>query len=442
MPRGATSRCKKGKPLDEFSRRPTENRACFTAFAERNAMKSKPSDLAILGAPPAFTEPLHVGRPNMGDRARFLELVNGMLDRRWFSNNGPYVQELEKRIAEYVDARYCIAMCNATTALEISIRALGLSGEVIIPAFTFVATAHALKWQEITPVFCDVLPGGVNLDPASVQQLITPRTTGIIGVHLFGRPCNVEALSEIADRHSLALMFDAAHAFGCTHGNRPVGAFGRLEVFSFHATKFFNSFEGGCVTTNDKNLAEKIRLMKNFGFVGYDQVDHIGINGKMSEISAAFGLVNMDSLDELIRVNKAHFNTYAQRFVDLEGIDLFLYDDKEKYNYQYIAVRVDEKQAGISRDLLLKTLHAENILARRYFYPGCHKLAPYRDMPETRPVSLNNTETLAREILILPTGNAITQKDIHMICNTIKTALEQAGTLRAAGHEMTGTGAP
>lgn len=209
-----------------------------------------PADLAINGAAPAFADPLHVGRPNIGDRDQFLRLAGEMFDRRWLSNNGPLVVEFEKRVAGHLGIKHCIAMCNGTIALEIAIRALGMTGEVIIPSYTFVATAHALHWQGITPVFADIDPDTHNLDPAAVRRMITSRTTGIIGVHLWGRPAPVEALQAIADEHGLQLMFDAAHAFGCSHGGKMIGSFGRAEVLSFHATKFFNTFEGGAVVTN------------------------------------------------------------------------------------------------------------------------------------------------------------------------------------------------
>src|SRR5438105_9047068 len=214
-------------------------------------IKSTLETLALFGGSPAFTEKLHVGRPNVGDRARLLERVNDILDRRWFTNQGPYVAEFEGRIAELVGAKHCIACCNATIALELVIRALGLKGEVIVPSFTFVATAHALQWQEITPVFADIDSKTHLMDPASVQRLITPRTTGIIGVHTWGQRCDVDRLQTIADDHELQLIFDAAHAFGCAYRGRKIGGFGKAEVFSFHATKFVNSLEGGAVVTDN-----------------------------------------------------------------------------------------------------------------------------------------------------------------------------------------------
>jgi len=268
------------------------------------AAKSDKRELAILGGPQAFAQPLHVGRPNLGDRERLLERIGGALERRWLTNQGPLVTEFEKRVAEIVGVRNCIAMCNATVALEIAIRALELSGEVIIPAYTFIATAHALQWQEITPVFCDIDPHTHTLDPGWVERMITPRTSGIIGVHLWGRPCNVEALEAICRAHDLKLLFDAAHAFGASRKGRMLGSSGMAEVFSFHATKFVNCGEGGAVVTNDDRLAQKMRLMRNFGFAGIDQVIYVGTNGKMSELSAAMGLTSLESVDEFVAANR------------------------------------------------------------------------------------------------------------------------------------------
>src|SRR4051794_35641070 len=275
-------------------------------------MKTEISQLAALGGTPLFESPVYVGRPNIGNRERLLDRINDMLDRRWLSNNGPFVQEFERKVEKYLGVRHCIAMCNGTVALEIVIRALGLKGEVILPSFTFVATAHALQWQEITPVFCDLDPRTHNIDPTQVQRLITPRTSGIIGVHVWGRACDIEALAEIARRRNLTLLFDASHAFGCSYGGKMIGSFGAAEVFSFHATKFFNTFEGGAVVTDDDELAARIRLMKNFGFRGYDNVEYIGTNGKMSEICAAMGVTGLESLDDFVQSNRRNYDLYKR----------------------------------------------------------------------------------------------------------------------------------
>jgi dTDP-4-amino-4,6-dideoxygalactose transaminase len=387
--------------------------------------------LAIFGDHPAFEEKLHVGRPNIGDRQRLLSRFNDMLDRRWLTNSGPFEQEFERRIEALLGVRHCIAMCNATIALEITIRALGLTGEVIIPSFTFIATAHALQWQQITPVFADIDPLTHNLDPQCVEQMITPRTSGILGVHVWGRPCPVHELTEIARRYNLKLMFDAAHAFAHSLDGRMVGNFGQAEVFSFHATKFLNTFEGGAVVTNDDELAEKIRLMKNFGFAGYDNVIYIGTNGKMNEISAAMGLTNLESLDELIETNHCNYRQYQQGLSDLPGVRLIEYDEVEKNNYQYIILEIDEKLAGISRDLIVKILHAENVLARRYFYPGCHQMEPYRSYFPHAGLLLPETERLTERVMSLPNGTAVSPLEVQTICQVICLCVENSSEIQA-----------
>jgi dTDP-4-amino-4,6-dideoxygalactose transaminase len=372
--------------------------------------------------------PAHVGCPNIGRRERFLARVNDILDKRWFTNDGQYVQELEDRLSEYLGVKHCIAMCNGTIALEITIRALGLTGEVIVPSFTFVATAHALQWQEITPVFCDITPEDHTIDPAQLERLITPRTSGIIGVHTWGRPCNIEALKGISARHGLKIIFDAAHAFGCTHGGVMIGNFGQAEVFSFHATKFFNTFEGGAVATNDGELAYKIRLMKNFGFTGLDSVEHIGTNGKMNEICAAMGLTGLDSLEQFIAVNRQNYLQYMELLTPIPGLRILEYDESEKNNYQYITLEINDN-AALNRDELQQALWSNNVLARRYFYPGCHRMEPYRSYFPHAGLLLPRTEELCDRVLVLPTGSAVTPEQIELICAIISDALESANAV-------------
>ena len=387
-------------------------------------MKNTIDDLAILGGTPAFPEKLHVGRPNLGDRQRLLDRINDILDRRWLTNRGVYVQELEHKIAEIVGVEHCIAMCNGTVALEIAIRAAGLAGEVIVPSFTFIATAHALQWQGITPVFCDIDPQTHNLDPHRVEQRITPRTTGIIGVHVWGRPCDVEALTRIARRYNLKLLFDAAHAFSCSYKGQMIGGFGEAEVFSFHATKFFNTFEGGAVVTNDDDLANKMRLMKNFGFRGYDNVIYIGTNGKMSEVSAAMGLTSLESLGEFVAANYRNYKQYQSELTGVPGVHLVSYDESERCNYQYIVLEIDEEVIQVNRDQLVEILHAENILARRYFYPGCHQMEPYRSYFPHAGLLLPNTERLVTQVMSLPTGIAVREDEISQICQILRLIVE------------------
>lgn len=387
---------------------------------EFEPLKKAIDELALFGGQPAFADALHVGRPNIGNRQEFATRVADILDRRWLTNGGQYVQELEQRIAEFVGVKHCIAMCNATVALEIAIRALGLTGEVIVPSFTFIATAHALQWQQIVPVFCDIDPATHNIDPRRVEELITPCTTGIIGVHLWGRACDTEALSEVAQRNNLRLLFDAAHAFACSYKGRMIGGFGDAEVFSFHATKFFNTFEGGAVTTSNDELASKIRLMKNFGFSGYDQVTYLGTNGKMSEVSAAMGLTSLESLADFIQTNRQNYQQYQAGLAGVPDLRLLTFDENEKCNYQYIVMEIDESKAGLSRDELVEILHAENVIARRYFYPGCHRMEPYRTCYPDAGLMLPSTERLADCVIALPTGTAVSSQQISDICGLIK----------------------
>src|SRR6202171_494893 len=337
--------------------------------ADMRALKtlSSAKDLAINGASPMFAEPLHVGRPNIGNHERFLKRASEILDSGWLSNNGPVAQEFERQIAAFLDVKHCVAMCNGTIALEIATRALELKGEVIVPSYTFIATAHALQWQEITPIFADIDPATHNLDPSAVWRMITPRTTGIIGVHLWGRPSPIKELEAIAKEHGLRLMFDASHGFGCTLNGKLLGGFGECEVFSFHATKFFNTFEGGAVVTNNDVLAEKMRLMRNFGFLGYDKVIYPGTNGKLTEIAAAMGLTNLESLDSFVAINRKNYETYRDGIAELSGLKLLAYDESERNNFQYIVLEIGP-EFPMSRDRIVDILHAENILARKYFW--------------------------------------------------------------------------
>ena len=391
--------------------------------------KLDPSELAILGGRPTFDAPLHVGAPNIGDRDRLRERFDDILDRKVLSNGGPYVREFERRVADLAGVRHCIATGNGTLALEIAIRALGLSGEVILPSFTFVATAHALQWQEITPVFCDIDPETCNIDPARVAELITPRTTGIIGVHLWGRPCDTQALVEVAREHDLRLMYDASHAFGCSHRGRMIGSFGDAEVFSFHATKFINTFEGGAILTRSDEIAEKARLMRNFGFVNYDKVSHVGINGKMNEISAAMGLTSLEDMGRFVDVNRANYRAYREGLAGVPGLRVLPHDDSERCNYQYVVVEVDEHASRLDRDQLVRILTAEGVLARRYFHPGCHRMEPYRSYFPHASLLLPITERQSARVFSLPTGTSVGEAQIRAICRLLALAVEHGDDL-------------
>jgi dTDP-4-amino-4,6-dideoxygalactose transaminase len=321
-----------------------------------------------------------------------------------------------------------VAVCNATVGLELMARAAGVDGEVIVPSLTFVASAHALRWIGLTPVFCDVDPETHNIDPAHAESLITPRTSAILGVHLWGRPCDTTALADLARRHGLRLLFDAAHAFSCSHEGRMIGGFGDAEVFSFHGTKFFNSGEGGAIVTDDDEIAEAARRMRNFGFASHDEVLEIGTNGKMNELAAAMGLTSFESLETFIETNRRHYRHYERELTSLPGIKLARYGADERRNFQYVVLEVDEAAAGISRDAVVDVLKAEGVLARRYFYPGCHRMSPYADAG----VRLPHSERLSEQLLALPTGTAVDDVTVAAVCALMREISEYAAEIVGA----------
>jgi dTDP-4-amino-4,6-dideoxygalactose transaminase len=389
--------------------------------------------LGILGGKPLFTEPLHVGRPNLPDRTRFNELLDRMFACRWFTNYGPLVSEFQSVLEEKLGVRHCIPMCNGTLALELAYRAIGLKDEVIVPSFTFIATAHALRWQQITPVFCDIREEDFTIDPRKIEELITPSTSGIVGVHTYGNPCDHSAISEIAGRHSLPVIYDAAHAFLNEVHGVPICRLGDISVLSFHATKFFSTFEGGAVVTDDDELAEKVRLMMNFGFAGKvkDRVDYIGTNGKMTEVCAAMGLAMMEIVDGIRECNRGNFEAYREAFAAIPGIVLREpSSDLSRLNWQYVIITVDADAYGLTRDGLVRVLEAENVLARRYFYPGCHWMEPYmREFPNRGRV-LPVTDDMAKIVLSLPTGESVTPETAEWIAATVRLAGEKAESVR------------
>jgi dTDP-4-amino-4,6-dideoxygalactose transaminase len=389
-------------------------------------MKRRIDDLAILGGAPTFAEPLHVGRPSLGDRARLLERIGGALDRRWLTNGGPLLRELEHRVAELTGTEHAVAVANGTLGLQLAARALDLAGEVIVPALTFVATAHAFEWLGIRPVFGDVDPDSHTLDPAAVERLITVRTSAIVGVHLWGRVCAVEALADIARRHRLRLIFDAAHAFGVSRGGQTVGGFGDVEVFSLHATKFVHAFEGGVLTTNDSALASRLRVMRDFGFADYDHVVGVGINAKLSEIAAAMGLTSLDARKDVVAANRRAYQSYREALRGIAGVRLYEHDEREDGNYQYVVIEVD---GPLSRDDLHRVLWAENVRARRYFYPGCHRVEPYARRDPHAADRLPVTERLVAGVLCLPTGPEVGAAEVRLVCGLIRLFADHATAL-------------
>lgn len=383
-------------------------------------IKSRWEELAIFGGEPAFSEPLHVGRPNLPDKAAFLQTIDKIWDTKILSNNGPFVQELEKRFCELTGAQHAIAVCNATLGMQLVARAMELRGEIIVPSFTFIATPHAFRWEGLCPVFCDVDPVTHTLDPGRVEELISEDTCAISGVHLWGNSCNSHALSEVAKSNGLRLVFDAAHSLGVT-GSRLVAD---AEIYSLHATKLVSGFEGGIVVTNSDVLAHQLRSLRNFGFAGYDDVRGLGTNAKMSEVAAAMAICGLENLDSLVSTNKENFEAYGSAFDGLDGIAIQSPTDPEGSNFQYMVVCVDESRAGLSRDTLMNALWKEGVLARRYFFPGCHRAEPYRWECRDAVDRLAVTDRLCQEVLVLPTGTAVGEREVEVIGSLVRTCLD------------------
>ncbi|HEU4735679.1 MAG TPA: DegT/DnrJ/EryC1/StrS family aminotransferase [Solirubrobacterales bacterium] len=390
-------------------------------------MKRAIEDLALLGGRPAFAEPLHVGRPNVGDRAAILRGIGEALDARWLSNGGAKLEAFEERLSERLGGLHCVATCNGTLALQIALRALGVAGEVVLPSLTFVATAHAVAWERLTPVFADVEAATLCMGPEQAEARIGPDTGALLGVHLWGRSGDVAGLERLARERRLPLIFDAAHALGSTRDGRPLSAYGDAAILSFHATKIANAFEGGAIVTRSAALAEQAARMRNFGFVDEDEVAGLGTNAKLSEAGAVMGLASLDGLDGFIAAGRRNYAAYAEALRDVPGVELLAFEPPESANCHHVGIAVDPERAGLDRDDLRATLVAENVLARRYFYPGCHRTAPY--VASAGP-ALPVTEQALGRCLSLPTGTAVSVAEIALVGEIVRLAVAGADAVR------------
>ncbi len=381
------------------------------------------SELAIFGGEPLFNERLYVGRPNICNREALFRRLNDATDRRWLTNDGPLLLEMETRFAEFLDVKHCIAVANATLGLQLLAHALELKGEVIMPSFTFIGTARAMEWQGLKPRFCDVLDARHSLDPDAVRNAITPNVSAILGVHLWGMPCQIDELQTIADEHNIPLIFDAAHAIGSVYKGNMVGGFGRAEVFSLHATKAINALEGGLITTNDDELAHRIRLGRNYGIATEDVFEGTGINTKMNEYSAAMGLSNLEGFTMLQEHNKKIQSEYASALANTAGVEVITANNSQEHNSHYAVLRISQ-QFGLTRDELRKILTKENIYGRRYFWPGCHHVPPYCNY--TDELAMPVTDSLTKELLQLPTGQQMNTHDARMIAELVSSIGDDA----------------
>lgn len=382
-------------------------------------MKHQVCDLAIFGGQPLFATPLAVGRPNSLNRESFQKRISTILDSGQLTNDGPQVKSFEAKVRQVTGTRHAVAVCNGTMALQIMAMACELTGEVIVPAMTFIATAHALKWVGLNPVFADVDRHTHTLNPDSVAACISPRTSAILGVHLWGNPCDVDQLRQVASQHGLSLLFDASHAFGCKARGLRIGSLGDAEAFSFHATKVLQAIEGGAITTNDDQLADRCRRLRNFGITGFTEISDLGTNGKMSEIAAAAGLTSFERFRDLISSNKRNYGQYHSGMATIPGLDLLHLTADRNGNAQYVVARVNQQKLGLSRNSLLSILRAEGIFARTYFEPGCHNAAPYVNCERRHGVDLHVTDQILSEVIQFPTGSGVACDDITAVTDVI-----------------------
>lgn len=365
-------------------------------------------------------EPLPVGQLYWPSWGRYEAAFRDIFERQYYTNHGPLAQTLEHRLSAVLGVRHAICVSNATIGLMMLGEAFGLRGKVITSAFTFIATAQALNWVGLEPVFCDVEPETHQLDPTCVEALIDPDVSAILPVNLWGDCCAIPQLQDIATRHGLRLFFDSAHGFGCRFDDRPLGGFGHAEVFSFHATKVLSAAEGGCITTNDDALAGKLRNIRSSYGAGVPVPVVKTSNGRMSEAHAAIALLNLDEFPRFLDRNRQIFDRYSAGLSGIEGLRLHRPGRTSATNHQYIVCDVDESAFGMSRDALLQHLRRHNIVARRYFYPGVHRCPPFNDLP--RPGTLPVTERLTGCLLQLPSGALVQDDDVRMICRIIRNA--------------------
>ena len=363
---------------------------------------------------------IYVTSPSLPSLDEFIPYLKKIWNNKWLTNNGEFHREFEAKLAEYLGVKYVSLFTNGMIALQIGMQALRITGEVITTPFTFVATTHAIHWNNCTPVFCDIEPDTFTLDPAKVESLITPRTTAIMPVHVYGNPCKVEELKRIADTYGLKLFYDAAHVFGVNKDGVSILNWGDLSMLSFHATKVFNTFEGGALITNDENMKKRIDFLKNFGFANEVTVVAPGSNGKMDEFRAAYGLLQLKMADGEIEKRHQVAVRYREALKDVPGIRC-LYDiPNVRHNYSYFPILVNETEYGLSRDALYEKLKVHDIYSRRYFYPLCSDFPTYRGLPSAAPSNLPIATQSARQILCLPMYADLTEKEQQVVINVIR----------------------
>lgn len=368
----------------------------------------------------AFSKPIYVTRPILPDIGEMTDKLKEIWDSQRLTNNGPQHKLLEDKLLDVLKVPYLSLFNNGTIALIVACQSLRLSGEVITTPFTFPATPHVLSWNNIKPVFCDIDPVTMNIDADKIESMITPQTTGILGVHVFGTPCDVIKIQEVADRYGLRVVYDAAHAFGLEINGRGIGTFGDISMFSFHATKLFHTAEGGALTFGDRNLKTRIDLLKNFGIKNEEEVMMPGINGKMNELQAALGLVLLDYIEEEKNRRKALLEVYRECLKGVEGITLLPNGNGFRQSYQYFVIRIDERLFGRSRDSVYEEFKKYNVFTRKYFHPLCSDYACYKHLPSSDSSNLPVANKVAGEVLSMPFYGGLQADDVENICNMLK----------------------
>ena len=361
-----------------------------------------------------------VTSPTLPDLKDFIPYLEEIWDSKWLTNNGMYHQELENALCEYLDVKYLNLFSNGTLALITALQALRISGEVITTPYSFVATTHSLWWNNIKPVFVDIESETFNINPDKIEAAITPATTAIMPVHVYGNPCNVEEIERIADIYGLRVIYDAAHTFGVRQNGSSILNFGDLSVLSFHATKVFSTIEGGAIVCHDEKMKQRIDYLKNFGFADETTVVAPGINAKMNEVQAAFGLLSLKIVDEAIEKRKKIAETYRNGLADVQGIRFLPVFSDIQHNYAYFPILVDEREYGISRDALYETMKRNNIYGRRYFYPLISEFSTYRGLPSAQPENLPVATKVASQVICLPMHHELTEEQVNEIVSVVK----------------------
>ena len=362
-----------------------------------------------------------VTKPSIPPLEEFTSYLEQIWASKQLTNNGPFHQQLENELAEYLGVKYVSLFANATLGLITALQALQITGEVITTPFSFAATTHALWWNKITPVFVDVEPEYLNLNPAKIEAAITPNTTAIMPVHVYGNPCNVDEIKRIADKHGLKVIYDAAHAFGVKKEGSSVLNHGDLSVISFHATKVYSTIEGGAVICHTAEMKHHLDNLKNFGFRDETIVEEPGINAKLNELQAAYGLLQLKYVDKFISRRKAITQLYRQLLINMPGLRFLPDMDRVIHGYSYFPILIDEEKHGESRDELYNRLKMHNIFTRRYFYPLISTFEPYCKLPSARPEDLPHAVKAAKNVLCLPIYVELEDTDVQMICSIIKT---------------------